>query len=185
MHQERRKQIFTRLLKENQARIHVYIRVFIPHWADADDILQETALVMWQKFDTYITGSDFAAWGIGIARNFVMKLNKRRFDKRIKFSSDIVGLLEEIAVMDADEREDDRAQAIQQGLARLSKTDAELIALKYKKGYTVVEIAQKTGRPLQGLYKAMTRIHKTLMRHVQIQVKAQDHGIEQTKSALR
>jgi RNA polymerase sigma-70 factor (ECF subfamily) len=139
---------------------------------------------MWQKFDTYIMGSDFAAWGIRIARNFVMKLNQRRFDKRIKFSSDIVRLLQETAVMDANERDDDRAQAIQQGLARLSEADAELLALKYKKGYTVVKIAQKTGRPLQGLYKAMARIHKTLMRHVQIQVKAQDHGIEQTKRAL-
>jgi RNA polymerase sigma-70 factor (ECF subfamily) len=184
VHQERRKQIFTRLLKENQARIYVYIRVFVPHWADADDILQETAIVMWRKFDTYITGSDFAAWGISIAHNFVMKLNQRRFDKRIKFSSDVVRLLQETAVMDVDDRDDDRAQAIQQGLARLSEADAELLALKYKKGYTVVEIAQKTGRPLQGLYKAMARIHKTLMNNVQRQVKALDHGIEQTNRAL-
>ncbi|UCG58902.1 MAG: sigma-70 family RNA polymerase sigma factor [Phycisphaerales bacterium] len=184
MHQDRRKQIFTRLLKENQTRIRVYIRVFVPHCADADDILQEAVLVMWQKFDTYVTGTDFAAWGIGIARNFVMKLNQRRFDKRIKFSSDIVRLLEETAVMDADDRDDDRAQAVQQGLARLSEADAELLAMKYKKGYTVVEIARKTGRPLQGLYKAMARIHKTLMRHVQTQVKAQDHGIEQRNRAL-
>jgi RNA polymerase sigma-70 factor (ECF subfamily) len=184
VHQDTRKQIFTRLLKENQSRIQVYIRVFVPHWADADDILQETALVMWQKFDTYVVGSDFAAWGIGIARNFVMKFNQRRFDKRVKFSSDIVRLLEETAVTDADERDDDRAQAIRQGLARLSEADTELLALKYKRGYTVVKIAQKTGRPLQGLYKAMARIHKTLMRHVQIQVEAQDHGIEQTNRAL-
>ena len=177
MHQDRRKQIFTRLLRENQSRIHIYIRVFVPHWADADDILQETAMVMWRKFDTYVIGSDFAVWGIRIARNFVMKLNQRRFDKRIKFSSDIVRLLEETVVMDVDGRDDDRAQAIQQGLARLSESDAELLALKYKRGYTVVKIAQKTGRPLQGLYKAMARIHKTLMHNIQIQLKAQDHGI--------
>jgi RNA polymerase sigma-70 factor (ECF subfamily) len=155
----------------------MYIRVFVPHWADADDILQETAMVMWRKFDTYVIGSNFAVWGIRIARNFVMKLNQRRFDKRIRFSSDIVRLLQESAVMDADEQDDDRAQAIQQGLARLSEADAELLALKYERGYTIVKIAQKTGRPLQGLYKAMARIHKTLMRNIQIQLKAQDHGI--------
>ncbi|MHC4113130.1 MAG: sigma factor [Planctomycetota bacterium] len=115
MHQDRRKQIFTKLLRENQSRIHMYIRVFVPHWADADDILQETAMVMWRKFDTYVIGSNFAVWGIRIARNFVMKLNQRRFDKRIRFSSDIVRLLQESAVMDADEQDDDRAQAIQPG----------------------------------------------------------------------
>jgi RNA polymerase sigma-70 factor (ECF subfamily) len=93
----------------------MYIRVFVPHWADADDILQETAMVMWRKFDTYVIGSNFAVWGIRIARNFVMKLNQRRFDKRIRFSSDIVRLLQESAVMDADEQDDDRAQAIQPG----------------------------------------------------------------------
>ena len=184
MHRDRQKQIFTRLLKENQKRIHVYIRIFVPHCADAEDILQETVLVMWQKFDTYVMGSDFAAWGIRIARNFVMKFNQRRFDKRIKFSSDIVRLLEETAVVDADERDDDRAQAIRQGLARLSEADAELLALKYKKGYTVVKIALMTGRPLQGLYKAMARIHRTLMSNVRIQVKAQDHGIKQTNKTL-
>ena len=184
MHQDRRKQVFTRLLKENQSRIHMYIRVFVPNWADADDILQETAMVMWRKFDTYVMGSDFAVWGIRIARNFVMKLNQRRFDKRIKFSSEIVRLLQESAVMDLDQRDDYRTQAIQQSLARLSEADAELLALKYERGYTVVKIAQKTGRPLQGLYKAMARIHKKLMRNIQIQLKAQDHGIEQTNRAL-
>jgi RNA polymerase sigma-70 factor (ECF subfamily) len=106
----------------------MYIRVFVPHCADADDILQKTALVMWQNFDTYQMESDFGAWAVGIAQNFVMKLNQRRSDQRIRFSSDIVRFLEETVVIDKDERDTQGAQA-QQGLTWLSKADTELLDL--------------------------------------------------------
>ena len=36
---------------QNERRLYAYILTLLPHRADADDVLQEASLVMWDKFD--------------------------------------------------------------------------------------------------------------------------------------
>ena len=43
--------LFLRLFLQNQRRLYAYILTLLPNRADADDVLQETSLVMWDKFD--------------------------------------------------------------------------------------------------------------------------------------
>ena len=44
----------------HQNRIFAYILTLVPHGADAEDIMQETASVAWEKFGTFKEGTDFA-----------------------------------------------------------------------------------------------------------------------------
>jgi len=41
---------FIRLLMENERRIYAYIRTLIGNNADAEDVLQETSITLWDKF---------------------------------------------------------------------------------------------------------------------------------------
>jgi RNA polymerase sigma-70 factor (ECF subfamily) len=152
----------------------MYIRAFVPHVPDAEDIMQETALVMWCRFDQFKEDGDFAAWGIGIARHFVLKLEHKRFNKRIKFSSEIVALLEKSMATHA-RYNDARVAAVQRCRGKLPAQDAELVRLKYDEGYSTVKIARITGRPLQGLYKVMARIHRDLLYCVERTLRTMNH----------
>ena len=51
-----------RLMTQHQRRIFSYIYTLVPYRADAEDILQETSLVVCEKFGQFKIGTDFAAW---------------------------------------------------------------------------------------------------------------------------
>ena len=60
---------FLQLLTANQSRIMGFILAMVPNRSVADDILQETTLLMWEKFKNFQDGTNFTAWGISIAKN--------------------------------------------------------------------------------------------------------------------
>ncbi len=163
----RRKQTFETLLAQYQHRIYAYVLTYVPHRSDADDIMQETAMLMWQKFETFQTGTDFVAWGIAIARNFVLKLQSKQYDKRIIFSSEVVQHMDQSMNGEYTDRDDDY-KFLQHCIKQLSPADAQLLHMKYQQGKTTVDIARSTGRPLAGLYKVMARIHRDLSKRVML-----------------
>ena len=59
---------FGRLFVQHEARIYGYIRSLVVHRADAEDLLQETASMLWQKFHEFQPGSNFLAWAMSVAR---------------------------------------------------------------------------------------------------------------------
>jgi RNA polymerase sigma-70 factor (ECF subfamily) len=53
---------FIRLLTANQSRIYAYIVSLVPNFNDADDIMQETTTMMWERKEDFESGTDFVAW---------------------------------------------------------------------------------------------------------------------------
>src|SRR5260221_6886232 len=63
---DRNKQLM-RLMTQHQRRIFGYIYTLVPDRHDAEDILQETSVVICEKFEQFQAGTDFAAWACQIA----------------------------------------------------------------------------------------------------------------------
>jgi RNA polymerase sigma-70 factor (ECF subfamily) len=63
---ERRKQLVA-LMTQHQRRIFSYIYTLVPDRYDAEDLLQETSVVICEKFDEFREGTDFVAWACQIA----------------------------------------------------------------------------------------------------------------------
>src|SRR5947199_7816436 len=77
---------FLRLFLQNERRLYAYIVTLLPNRTDADDVLQEASLVMWDKFDDQHPPDDFAAWGCRIAYYKVLDFCKKRHRSRVLFS---------------------------------------------------------------------------------------------------
>lgn len=152
---------FLGLLMANQRRVHAFILTLVPNSHDADDLLQETTLTMWRKYDTYTPGTDFTAWALAIARLEVLRHRQRHARARLLFSDE---LLEQMANETAEgvSRYDAWQEALSSCLNKLKPRDLELIKLRYQGGLTIKGVAQKIGRPVQGMYKVMARIHGAL-----------------------
>jgi len=69
---------FLELYSHNYPRLQFYLMTLFPFPDDAADVLQETSLVLWRKFDTYTTGTNFFAWACKIARLQALNHRKRR-----------------------------------------------------------------------------------------------------------
>ena len=65
---------FLRLLMANQKRIYAFILATVPNRQDADDLFQETVLLMWSKFDDFQRGTSFVAWGITVAKYQILSV---------------------------------------------------------------------------------------------------------------
>src|SRR6266566_4360654 len=77
--------LFLRLFLQNERRLYAYILTLLPNRADADDVLQEASLVMWDKFEEEHPPDDFAAWGCRIAYFKVLDAYRKKQRCRVRF----------------------------------------------------------------------------------------------------
>src|SRR5207237_9075548 len=62
-------QRFLSLFLRSEREIFRYVAALVPHVADAEDIVQQTALALWQKFDAYDPCQPFTPWACRFALN--------------------------------------------------------------------------------------------------------------------
>ncbi len=164
---------YIRLFLQNQKKIYYYILMLVPNLADADDVMQETAEVMWARFDQFTIGTNFAAWGVKIAHHKVLQFKRDRASKGIRFIEDLA----ELAVQNTMEDEHrEHLEILQDCVDKLSDKDRRLIHLRYEQDLTIKRIAQVVSRPLEGMYKAMTRIHNKLVGCMDRGISVREHA---------
>jgi len=151
-------QAFLRLYQANERRIYGFILALVPDWSAAEDLLQETTMVMWSKFDTFELGTDFAAWAMRIARYRVMNYRKKKRHQKVVFSDEVIEALERRARKTTRQLDASR-DALRQCLQKLPQRDQELIHLRYEYDATTKSVAERLGRGLDAVYKALNRIH--------------------------
>ena len=156
---------FVTQLTACQHRIYAFILTLVPNWSDADDLMQETTEVMWRKFQEEDDIHDFCAWGKAIARNKIMNFYARKKRERVLFDD---AMLKDVIEREekTSSKEELRVQALQKCLHKLRPNDRHLIQVLYEHEITIKKLAEEVKRPVQGLYKAMARIHHALLQCV-------------------
>src|SRR5947207_7903177 len=62
-------QRFLSLFLRSEREIFRYVAALVPNVADAEDIVQQTALALWEKFDAYDPSQPFTPWACRFALN--------------------------------------------------------------------------------------------------------------------
>lgn len=155
---------FLELYTSHYPRLQMYVTALMPTAADdASDVLQETSLILWQKFEQYAAGTNFFAWACKIARIQVLKSYERRKRKGVCVLDSQV--FEQLAV-EAQAEYGFRGISVQmlEGcLAKLSEKDRSLIQSRYSPGITVHQLADRLGRSANSLSKSLGRIRRALL----------------------
>jgi RNA polymerase sigma-70 factor, ECF subfamily len=155
--------LFLRLFLQNERRLYAYILTLVPNRADADDVLQEASLVLWDKFDAGQPPADFAAWACRIAYFKVLDFCKKRQRSRVVFSQAMLERLAETAVEQAASLQlDERRRALAGCVEKLSPRDRDLLACRFAEGATTQSTAARVGRSVDAVYKALARIRQAL-----------------------
>jgi RNA polymerase sigma-70 factor (ECF subfamily) len=153
---------FARLLATCQRRVFLYALGLVHHATDAEEILQETNLVLWRKFDQYQPGTDFGQWACRIAYYEVLKFRQRHAHKRRVFSSNLIESLAAEAEA-APDLMDARREALVQCLGKLREKDRQLVMRRYQPNATTRIVAEALGRSVQGTRRALHRIRMALL----------------------
>lgn len=166
-HEERddsnKNKLFLRLFLQNERRLYAYILTLLPNRTDADDILQETSLVLWEKFDADSPPDNFAAWGCRIAYFKILDFLKKRQRSRVQFSQAMLERIGETAVEQANDLQlEQRRAALERCLEKLRPKDRALLARRFTDGATTQSTAAQAGRSVEAVYKALGKIRRIL-----------------------
>lgn len=154
-------QQFVTFLTAHQSRIYSFILSLVPIFHEADDIMQETSKMMWVLFDQFDCNTDFAAWGIKIARFRILEHRRRT---KSKFALNDV-LFQEIA--EKSNNRHDRTKEylgfLKSCIQKLNGKDQTLILLRYQQNLKVKDISVQLGKSVQSVYQNIARVQDLLL----------------------
>lgn len=153
---------FVQLFTRSQRQIYLLILSQVPNPVDAEEILQETNLVIWRKVDRFQPGTNFLAWAYQIAGLEILKFRERRHRDKLRFSEEFIERVAE-EVQGASDQLELRRQALLTCISRLRPADRELIEERYSTGENGLSVAKKKGRPANSVYQSLGRIRKALL----------------------
>ncbi len=151
---------FTRLFIESQGSLYGYIATLLPHRDDAEEVLQRTSMVLWQKWDKFDPNQGFLPWARGIALNEVRNLLRRSERRNVHLSEPVLEML--VSEME-DRSHDHRTAALSACLERLQRRQRELLEQCYLGAIGINAVAESIGSSPAALYMRLHRIRKSLI----------------------
>lgn len=163
---------FVQLFTQHQRRIYLFILAQHPVPNDAEEMLQNTNVVILKKFSQFERGSSFFAWAAQIARYEVLKYRERRHRDKLTFSEQFVSQIADDAFDEADSL-DARRQALSECLQTLRAKDRELIQQRYAPGVQAKDVASRMSRPANSVYQSLSRIRRVLQECINRRLQAE------------
>lgn len=155
---------FAALLGRHQTQLFSYIYSLVRDLDDADDLFQQTSLVLWDKFDQFDSEKSFIAWACGVARFEVLNFLRSRSRQRLYFSDELgMLLIDAHDQLDLDAEEADRRRdALSHCLEKLRDRDQQLLDACYGRQARIREVAECWGRSSQSIHNSLRRIRRSL-----------------------
>jgi len=164
---------FLTLLAKHDRALSLYVYGLVPIHADADDILQQTKMVMWKSFSQFELGTNFIAWARKIA--FHQILGYRRQSKRVHLPLS-EEMLEQVGheVSRLSDQGQARREALESCLHKLPMEHRQVVLLRYYEELEVDQIAERVDSTTAAVYRALSRLRYTLLECVENRMKSEN-----------
>jgi RNA polymerase sigma-70 factor, ECF subfamily len=153
---------FAERLALHQSQILGYIYSLVRDLDDADDVFQQTSLVLWDKFDQFDPSRSFVGWACGVARYEVLNFLRARSRDRLYFSDELSLALIEAQEELEQEHLEDRRMALAGCMKKLRDRDKDLLEACYIRSTGVQDAARARGRSTQSIHNSLRRIRRAL-----------------------
>jgi RNA polymerase sigma-70 factor (ECF subfamily) len=133
----------------------------VPNVVEAEDIVQQTALVLWEKFDAYDPSQPFTPW----ACRFALNKTKQWLERRQRWQALLAsGLAEELERRREELRPEleVRLKHLESCLGKLPEGQRILVEGYYYRRDRIEKLAECSGRTAAATYKFLQRIRQAL-----------------------
>jgi RNA polymerase sigma-70 factor (ECF subfamily) len=155
-----------------QPSVGRFVCSFLRDRAEADDVLQEVALVIVEKFDDWDPERPFVAWALGIARHVVLTHLRARYRSTKVELSDAVDL-----VAASYEKLEPQAELMKDSLAdclgQVSGQSRQVLALRYTDGLELKQIAERLSMTASNVGVLLHRVRSVLRKCVDQRLKSE------------
>jgi len=154
-------QQFLSLFLRSEREIFRYAAALVPNVSDAEDIVQQTAVALWEKFDAYDPAQPFTPWACRFALNKARQWVERH--QRWQALLDR-GLAEELAQrrQELQPEFEQRLKHLEDCVRRLLPGQRALVEGYYYERTGVESLAERSGKTTSATYKMLQRIRHTL-----------------------
>ena len=146
---------FVQHLTAGQRRLYAFIRSQVSSRDDADEVMQQTTTVLWEKFDSFRPEGDFVRWACGVARLEVLTHFRNRLRVHAMLGDDVAEAVGR-KLADAAAEVDLRLDMLVECMKELAGRDRELIERHYRRQQSVTEIAAVLGVSESSVYKRLS-----------------------------
>lgn len=165
---------FVALLTASQRRLYAFICTLVVDAADAEDVLQETNVAVWEQIDRFEPGTNFLAWACRIAHYKVLKLRDAAKRHRVRLDDAVVELLATEAIesqradaMQTAERFEQLRLALASCMEKLPAGHRDVLVRHYQARDSLATIGASIGRTANAIAQLLHRIRVTLRNCVQ------------------
>jgi RNA polymerase sigma-70 factor (ECF subfamily) len=164
MDQDKRTLEFLRLFVRHQQEIYAYILTLVPNVHDADDLFQNGMSVMWQKYDHFQPGTNFAAWGVQIMRYQILDYRRNQArSKRVLMEDSLFEMLIDHMPAIQDELPA-RIEALRKCQTLLDNRAKRILKMRYEHNTPIAEIASYLKVSRRHIYHILGKINSVLLR---------------------
>jgi RNA polymerase sigma-70 factor (ECF subfamily) len=164
---QQKEEEFLSLYTACEHRLYTYIVMLIGNPTDAFDILQDTALTLWNKYDQYDRSRPFFTWAHEFAHYRTLRYRQLHAgDAPTLEPKAIDALATRFATVDPSHHQI-CAEFLPQCVQALSDGDRELIRLRYFAGTAVNAIAESLSRSANAISQSLIRVRRILKKCVE------------------
>jgi RNA polymerase sigma-70 factor, ECF subfamily len=150
------------LMTQFQGRLYAYILSLVCDVNAANDVLQETNIVLWKESRQFVPGTNFKAWSFRIAHFQCMAFRQRQLRDKVIFSDEVVAALATES-KELDDRFEERAAALERCLAQIQPRAREALQLRYVDDLPVNDMARKMQRTPNAVSQLLFRARQWLI----------------------
>ena len=154
-------QRFLSLFLRSEREVFRYVAALVPNVTDAEDIVQQTALALWEKFDAYDPAQPFTPW----ACRFALNKTKQWLERRQRWQALLEnGLAEELAQRREELRPEIeiRLKHLEGCVNKLPEEQRSLVEGYYYRRDTIEKLAESSSRTVAATYKTLQRVRQAL-----------------------
>ena len=165
---------FIALLTSNQSRLFAYVLSLVGDRQQAQDVMQETNIVLWRKASQFKLGTNFGAWMLKVAYYQVME-HRRKMNRQAIFiaDDDFLSELAEEAVESCEVMEQQQA-ALQTCLQKLPDRQRDIVRRRYTEGASIKAVAEQLGVAASAIKQTLFRARCSLIDCVRFRMKEQN-----------
>jgi len=161
-HKDSHSQLFEQEVENVQARLKTYLLATLGNVTDANDVLQETNLVVWRKREDFEPGTSFWAWTQKIAFFQVMAFRKKLSRNRIILDNDVAHMIatEAPEILDEDYT---RSKRLKSCLSELPEQQRKYVEGHYLEGKSLKKLAQQFQSTATAVSQTLYRARHNLL----------------------
>lgn len=155
-----------RVLLENRGRLTGYAVAILRSPSDTDDVFQDVCLRAMESPDTFESDQHLVHWAMTVTRNLAIDALRKSERANRQLDAAVLDTFEQqfgdIAGGGSVDTEID--EALEHCIGKLTDDQRDLLDLKYRSALSTGDVAKRTDRSRDAIYKAMARIHTALFK---------------------